>query len=50
MMGKIRKDISLDEEINKVITEQTENGEFCLSRYVNTNLKEKFKDVLKKKN
>jgi len=49
-MGKIRKDISLDEEINKVITEQTENGEFCLSRYVNTNLKEKFKDVLKKKN
>ncbi len=49
IMGKIRKDISLDEEINKVINEQTENGEFCLSRYVNTNLKEKFKDVLKKK-
>ncbi len=50
IMGKVRKDISIDEGINKVITEQTENGEFCLSRYVNTNLKEKFKDVLKKKN
>jgi hypothetical protein len=48
-MGKVRKDISLDDEISKVITERTENGEFCLSRYVNTNLKEKFKDVLKKK-
>ncbi len=46
-MGKIRRDISLDEEIIKVINEQTENGDFCLSRYVNTNLKEKFKEILK---
>ena len=46
-MVKQRREISLDQEVVKVVEEKTEKGEMCLSRFVNNTLREKYKEDLK---
>ncbi len=49
-MAKQRREISLDSDVVKVVEEKTERGDLCLSRFVNTTLREKYKEDLKNKN
>lgn len=46
-MVKRRREISLDAEVIAVVDEKTERGELCLSRAVNTMLRDKYKEDLK---
>lgn len=46
-MVKRRREISLDAEVIKVVAEKTERGELCLSKVVNTMLRERYKEDLK---
>jgi len=48
-MVKRRREISLDSDVVKVVEEKTEMGEMCLSRFVNSTLREKYKEDLKNK-
>lgn len=48
-MAKGRKEISLDPDVIKVVEEKTVAGELCLSRFVNTTLRDRYKDDLKPK-
>lgn len=48
-MVKRRREISLDSDVIKVVEEKTEKGEICLSRFVNSTLREKYKEDLKNK-
>lgn len=48
IMAKGRKEISLDLEVIKVIDEKTKTGELCLSRFINTALRDRYKDDLPK--
>lgn len=45
-MTKGRKEISLDTDVIRLVNEKTETGELCLSRLVNTILRERYKDDL----
>jgi hypothetical protein len=42
-MVKVRKEISVDTEVEKAVADDTENSGFCLSRYVNAHLKERYR-------
>ncbi len=47
-MTKVRKEISLDHDVVRVVNEKTETGELCLSKFVNTVLRDRYKDDLLK--
>jgi len=40
--------ISLDPDVSQIVAEEQEKGKLVLSRFVNTALKEKYKEKLKK--
>jgi len=46
-MVKRRREISLDPDVIKVVQEKTDQGEICLSRWVNNTLREKYKEEIK---
>ena len=46
-MVTVRKEISLDPDVDRVVKEKTDCGELCLSKFVNTKLREKYRDTLK---
>jgi hypothetical protein len=41
-MGKVRKEISVDPEVKEAVEEDTKNNGFCISRYVNAHLRNKY--------
>jgi len=47
---KATRNISLDPEVIDAVDRATEKGKFCLSKRVNSFLKDELKDELKKKN